>query len=433
MNWLKTLRTGNAPVTGAGTSGSSGTSDTAGAAAEAGPAFRPGPGLFPYYHRGLPEMTCFREIPVVPVTEAVNMVMRGGPAWPDWRGAAALRHNRSGQPVDRFPPALPDQQVPFDTPATWGGHCVAHFGHFIAEHGTRILQSRVAHGDKPMLFTLEPGRTAEDVPGFFWQILAWYGVSARQVRFVHQPLRVSELWAAPMAEQWAHVPTAEGYLDLLDANTAARGLRPRTRDVVYVTRAAMEATAEGHGAGEPYLNRALEQLGVTVIRPEAMPLEEQLAHYQGAKLLIFAEGSAMHGRQLLGRADQTVVVLNRRPGMRIGLAALQPRVSRMLYAEATRGTASVLWPNGNPWIVRAISIYDTEVLLGVFEALGIPLSQVWDEAAYLAARDTAIRTWIRIRFDPAQPIDHAASRRRVAEEFRALGLDHLVAELPQEG
>jgi len=388
------------------------------------------PGLFAYSNSTLPEMHVFRDIPVVPVSESANMVQRGGPAWPDWRGAGALRHNRSGQPVDRFPPALPDQQVPFEEPATWGGHCVGHFGHFIAEHGTRVLQSRAAHGDKAMLFTLEPGKTAEAAPRFFWQILAWYGVAPERVRFVTRPLRVAELWAAPMAEQWAHVPPAPGYLDLLEANAAARGLQPKPAETVYVSRAGMEATAEGHGAGEPYLEQALKTLGVTVIRPEAMPLAEQLAHYRGAKTLIFAEGSAMHGRQLLGRADQRVVVLNRRPGMRIALSALQPRVSELIYVEATRGTASVLWPGGKPWLVRAISLYDIDVLLGAFEALGLPLSTVWDGLAYEEARDRAIRNWIRIRLDPAQPIDHAASRKRVREDLAGLGLDHLIADLP---
>ncbi|MFC4733022.1 glycosyltransferase 61 family protein [Salipiger abyssi] len=418
MSWVDTMRMTK--------SAGDGATDRPGSS----PAISGGPRIFTYHNQGLPEMTRFADIPVVPVTENNGMVLRGGPVWPDWRAAGPLRHNRSGQPVDRFPPALPGQQADFDAPATWGGHCVDHFGHFVAEHGTRILQARSSHGDKVMLFTLERGKTAAQLPRFFWQTLSWYGVAGEQVRFVHQPLRVAELWAAPMAEQWAHVPTSQGYLDLLDANTEARGLTPKPNSVVYVSRAAMEATAEGHGAGEPYLNQALEQLGVTVIRPEAMPLAEQLAYYQGADLLIFAEGSAMHGRQLLGRRDQTVVVLNRRPGMRIGLSALQPRVSKLIYVEATRGTASVLWPSGKPWIVRAISLYDTETLIGAFEALGIPLSRVWDERAYLEARDRAIRNWIRIRLDPRQPIDHAASARQVRTDFGNLGLDHLIDELP---
>ncbi|SPF81791.1 glycosyltransferase 61 family protein [Pseudoprimorskyibacter insulae] len=389
------------------------------------------PGLYLYPRTTLPAMARFEDIPVVPVSQTENMVLLGGPVWPNWRSHGPLRHNRSGTPVDRHPPAYPDQQQPFDTPATWGGHAVSHFGHFIAEHSTRILQASAEHGDKTMLFTLEPNSSANQLPKFFWQILSWFQVDAKRLQFVHKPLKVRELWAAPMAEQWAHVPTSDSYLDLLAANTESQGLTRRPNSVVYVARDRMEATAEGHNAGETYLTQVLQSLGVTVIRPEAMPLREQLEYYHGAETLIFAEGSAMHGRQLLGRRDQTIVVLNRRPNMRIGLSALHPRVSSLAYAETTIGTASVLWPGGKPWIVRAISLYDVDVLLGTFDALGIPLSKAWDTKAYLAARDHAIRHWIQLRFDPRQPIDHAASVVQVRKDFAALGLDHLIDHLPK--
>lgn len=420
MTWFNTLRRS-----------ASGPKDISSPAASEANRPSSAPGVFLYPRKALPALSRFDDIPVVPVSKAENMVMLGGPVWPNWKQAAPLRHNRSAVPVDQHPPAYPDQQQPFDTPATWGGHAVSHFGHFIVEHGTRILQARAEHGDKTMLFTLEPNGSADKLPRFFWQILDWFQVPAAQVKFVHTPLRVKELWAAPMAEQWAHVPTSEGYLDLLDANTEAQKLASKPNKVVYVARDAMQATAEGHNAGEPYLTSVLEKMGVTVIRPEAMPLRKQLEYYHGAETLIFAEGSALHGRQLLGRRDQTIVVLNRRPNMRIGLSAIQPRVDTMAYAEATKGTASVLWPNGNPWLVRAISLYDEEMLLATFDALGVPLSRHWDHSAYVAARDTAIRRWIEIRFAPNQPIDHAASARRVRQEFTALGLEHLLDELPK--
>ena len=390
-----------------------------------------GSGIFVYGRARLAPMTCFPAIPVLPVTEETAMVLRGGPLWPDWAGAGPLRHNRSGVPVDRKPD-LPDTALTdLPGPATWGGHAVPHFGHFLAEHGTRILQARAEHGDKTMLFTLPPGQNASQVPAFFWQTLTWYGVDPQKVRFVVTPLRVGELWAAPMAEQWAHVPPSEGYLQLLAENAAARNLTARHTGLVYVARDRMEATGEGHNAGEPYLCALLERLGVTVIRPETLSLRTQLEYYLGAETLVFAEGSALHGLQLLGRQHKTVVVLNRRANMRIGLSALQPRVSSLAYAEVTRGSAAVLWPNGNPWLVRAISIYDTDRLLDTFDRLGVPLSRHWDMPAYLEARAKGIRTWIRQRFDPRAPIDHAASLRKVRHDFAQLGLHDFLSDLPQ--
>tara|TARA_R110002096_G_scaffold260779_5_gene454083 strand:+ start:4717 stop:5988 length:1272 start_codon:yes stop_codon:yes gene_type:complete len=421
MSWFKALRMGGQPnQTGAQNSESP----------RAPVLDAPGPGLFAYGRQRLTPLTRFEDIPVVPVSQETGMVLLGGPVWENWPQSGALRHNRSGIPVDRKPPVPGGGLTDFTAPATWGGHAVPHFGHFIVEHSTRILQARVEHGAKKMLFTLPPGHTADQIPAFFWQILAWYGVETGNVSFVTAPLRVRELWAAPMAEQWAHVPTSEDYLSLLSENSAARGLKTKRNAIVYVARDRMEATAEGHNAGEPYLVSVLQRLGVTVIRPETLSLRDQLAYYQGAETLIFAEGSALHGLQLLGRRDQTVVVLNRRPNMRIGLSAIQPRVTTLAYAEVTRGTAAVLWPNGNPWIVRAISLYDVDCLPATFGRLGVPLSRVWDNAAYLAARDHGIRTWIRLRFDPRVTIDHPASARRVRQEFTALGLTEFLDELP---
>lgn len=388
-------------------------------------------GLTTLHRADLPAMSRFDDIDVVPAIQKRPMILTGGPVWPDWDGADDLRHKRNGLPIDEPAPRPAASAETFDHPAVWGAHAVDHFGHFVAENSTRILQAVSDHPEAKLLMTLEPGLAPKAVPGFLWQVLDWYGVAPKRVEFVTRPLRVRQLWAAEMAEQLNGVPPGDAYLDLLAANAARNGLKPVAADTVYVARDRMQNSAEGHNAGEPYLTGLLERLGVTVLRPETMPLRKQLAIYAGARTLIFAEGSAMHGRQLLGRLDQTVAVLNRRPRMRTGMAALLARCRHLAYGEVTRGTAAVLWPGGKPWMVRAISIYDTDRLLATFEALGVPLRSVWNDADYLAARDVAIRKWIAIRLDAAQPIDHAASRTRVRTEFRALGLDHLLAGLPE--
>lgn len=386
-------------------------------------------GLVSYSHNQLPAPVRFEDIPVVPITSEDRMIFRGGPVWPDWEGAVSLRHQRSGLAVDQKPDCDPDRLENFARPAIWGGHFANHFGHFLAEHSTRLLVAARARPDLPILMTLPPGMGPGKLPRFFWQVLNWYGIDGKKIHFVSSPLKVQELWAVPMAEQWANVPPSEAYLDLLDDNARRQGLMADPGGVVYVARDRFEQTAEGHNAGETYLTSLLPQLGVSVLRPEAAGLQEQMKAYQGAHTLIFAEGSAMHGRQLLGRCDQHIVVLNRRPRMRIALSALHPRCRTLSYAEVTRGAASVLWPHGAPWIVRAISVYDTERLLQVFAALGVPLADLWDQDDYLKARDGAIRTWMQIRFHPDQPIDHGKSLEQVVQEFRALNLGHLAEEL----
>lgn len=388
-------------------------------------------GLIVFGRTASPAATRFDDIPVLPACNSRPMIAEGGPVWPDWEHMDAMRHMRAGRPID-LKPALPAAPLTdMDEEAVWGGHVVDHFGHFAAENSTRLLQGVSGRPSARVLFTLEPGLRPAAVPGFFWQVLDWYGVAKERVHFVTRPLRVRHLWAAPMAEQLNEVTPSEAYLDLLARNRGRNRLPDRPGGVVYVARDRMEATAEGHNAGESYLTGLLQGLGVHVIRPETMRLRDQLAWYDSARTLVFSEGSAMHGRQFLGRLDQDIVILNRRPRMRVGLSALGARCNRLAYGEVTRGSASVLWPNGEPWMVRAISIYDTERLLAAFDAIGVPLREVWNRDDYLAARDAAIGKWIAIRFDTGQRIDFAASLTAVRAEFKRLGLTHLLGQLPE--
>ncbi len=148
-----------------------------------------------------------------------------------------------------------------------------------------------------------------------------------------EPVRVRQLYVATQAEQLPNVGPCDAYLDLLDGNWKSKQLRPIGARVVYVSRSSL--TTKGCHAGQAYLCSVLQQLGVSVIWPEAMPLKEQLQRYAGAEKLVFAEGSAIHGRQLLGRLDQDILVLNRRPRSRIGWASLMPRCRRLTYAEVS--------------------------------------------------------------------------------------------------
>ncbi len=371
----------------------------------------------------------FGAIPVVPVQRETAMVTDGGPVWPDWDAAIALRHQRNLNVVDTRP-AVPERLEPLAGAWGWGGFAAGHFGHFIAEHVNRVLPLISAFPGLPLLFTLPPGARSADVPAYFWQITRWLGLPPEQARFVTHPLRVETLHAVPMAEQWSGAPVEAAHLDRLDALPANLALAPGRDEVVYVARDGMGSRGEGNNAGEAYLCRLLEALNVRVMRPETLPLSEQLAIYKGARVLIFAEGSAMHGRQLLGRLDQHIVVLNRRRGQRIATNALRPRCTSLSYVETSNGSLSVLWPNGRPWIVRAKSVYDVDTLLGAFDMIGIDLGGRWDQRTYEGERDRDIRNWLAQRFAAKQPIDHAASAAAVAAEMRGLGLGHLVAEVP---
>lgn len=109
-----------------------------------------------------------------------------------------------------------------------------------------------------------------------------------------------------LATQMASSPASNStppdwHLDLLEEVERLNRLAPIQNDVVYVSRNGYLAMGKGGTAGEAALTDALSRAGVAVLDPARTTLGTQMALYAGAKLFVFAEGSAIHGRQLLGR------------------------------------------------------------------------------------------------------------------------------------
>jgi hypothetical protein len=354
-----------------------------------------GRGLQSFSHSGLRPLRLFEDVLIVPAQGIRQSVYRGGPIWPDWDRQLDVRQCRHGRPVDEMPRAMPVARE-LDRPAVWGGQFYPHFGHQIADYAARILQAARERPGDPVLFLLHPTRRRPP-PSYSFDIMSWLGVTRDRIEFITEPVRARQLYVAAQAEQLPDIGPSSAYLDLLDETWERHGLKPIAADVVYVTRVGMGADACGNHAGEAYLVNCLRRLGVTVIRPEKLSLQAQMQAYAGARALVFAEGSALHGRQLLGRVDQTIIVLNRRRRIRLARAALEPRCSWLCYAEAAADEIVSVQRNGSPLATRALSIYDCDVLFAAFAALGIDLQRVWDERTYRRIREREIRHWLSVQ------------------------------------
>jgi hypothetical protein len=279
-------------------------------------------------------------------------------------------------------------------PCVWGGYATSHFGHLIADQLTRVLESRVNRPDDLILFVLRPGGEAADVPDVFWQCLAWYGVGPEQVQFVTEPLLVSDLRCFAQAEPIASSQPCERYLDLLHQNAEARGLVPVPSDLTYVGRMGLLAMGKGGAAGETYLVKVLMQAGVRILDPLKASLREQLAVYSGARALVFAEGSAVHGRQLLGRLEQSIWVLNRRKGARIAAPAIEARCRALTYVEACSQTIGMRGMASKTGQVIGLALYDIDRLFAGFAEIGLDLTVSWDQTAFDAAVSADAETWL---------------------------------------
>lgn len=338
----------------------------------------------------------FRDIEVVPgdAYRLRSMLTNGGPVWPRFARQTTARFMQGGVYVDR--PVAPSGQVlqVIERPCVWGGYAIHHFGHLVADQMTRVLEGRVTRPDDLFLFLNRPGEPVAMMPDYIWAVMDWYGLAREQVHMVTAPVLVRELRCCEQAEPFASGPPSAEYLARLAENARQRGLQPEPADLVYVGRAGLLALGKGGLAGEAYLTDLLLGLGVRVLDPARASLSAQLAAYAGARVLIFAEGSALHGRQLLGRVDQQIVVLNRRKGARLAEAALAARCRELHYVDACAQMVSIGSMDARREAALMLSLYDLDAVFVCFARFGIDLRGAFDPAAFAAAVVRDAEAWL---------------------------------------
>jgi capsular polysaccharide biosynthesis protein len=371
----------------------------------------------------------YRHILIHPPRESYlyESLFDGGPDWPDWDAPSAARHFRRDQPIDRRPTLSDAKPERLTGPAIWGGNLNPHFGHLIAEYAPRIGFAAAALPQAPVLFQTFPGWTTANMPAHVWEVLAHYGLSRDRVRLIDRPLLAESLHVWPQAEQLNQTERPHpAWLARLNRLATAAALQPAVCPLLYVTRQGMMAAGSGGFAGEDYLVETLQRAGVAILDPARTPLRDQLSAYLGAQHLIFAEGSALHGRQMLGRLDQGLTVLNRTPKARLARAVLRPRVRALDYIEATRQRIEMMRPGGVILSQKAVSLLDFRAVLDRFASLGVDLHADWDDQAFARAERADLKLWLaRIRpdgTDPAgRPLDLAATRARIAPLLQQAG------------
>ena len=341
----------------------------------------------------LAPMQHFQDVTVVPLRKMHRNIAWGGPIWPDYDQQLGPRQLRSGIPADHIPDR-PHNTEYMQGPAVWGGTLDRQFGHLIAENLSRLPQSLQTRPQDTYLFLIEKDVSPSTIPDFIWQILDWFGLPRAMVHIVTQPLCVKDLYVAPQGEQLGTFQMQDIYLDVLDRLPARNGLAVIPSDVTYVSRAGYAALGQGGHAGEGYLMQVLAKLGVTVIDPAKMTILDQLATYAGAKTLVYAEGSAQYGRNLLGRIGHDIHILQRRKGRDTGKKHLVPRCNSVTFHPVVGSTLVARVATGMTFYNRNLALYDLDVVFGVFASLGYDLAPHWDTAAYNLAACTDIVGWL---------------------------------------
>ena len=399
----------------------------------------------------------FRDVVVHPTQELPHpAAYRGGPDWPQFEAQILARHcwGAFPRPIDWRPhpaepewpyfdrarylnpqfsvrrrwrallpdtrPRQPDRNLAALDSGIWCGAVYEHFGVMIANYGMRLLASSRLDAMTPLVFSIFPIHDYEPEP-FFWAMLDHFGIDRDRVMLIRKPVRFARLTVVPQAERPDGGAPSRRHLAAMDALTAAFPAAEPDHPAVFVSRSLL---GRGNFAGEPYLDEVMAAAGIHVFHPQNFDLHTQLSHYRRAPRLIFSEGSALHGLQLLGHIGADLTVLTRRPGSRLAAASLRPRVRALRYLDVVRGVVQGLNHAGEAQPAKGISVLDERALIEGLRSVGIDLAPFWDPLVFAERRDADIDAWIAERSALAiHPDDGAA----IESSLCALSLRHLHA------
>lgn len=346
--------------------------------------------------------------------------------WPDFEMQTLARLNRRGKPVCT-PPQFPTEDVlQVEEPVIYGALHESHFGHLLAETVPRLPQPLAELPDLPIIFARMRNDPKPAPSAMVLSVMDWLNIPPERIRIVERPTRFREVHVAGQGEHLDGPPCAPAYLDLLEARITGNLPPTRPSGISFVTRSGLAHT-QGHFAAESYLVACLRDLGVRILYPERQNLRAQMQHYAQAELLIFSEGTAIHGRQLLGRIDQDITILRRRKGSRMARGQMAPRCRSLRYIDTVGGGLNVRNRYGANVDFAMKSFFRIDALFSYFDEIGVKLRAHWDRDAYRRARDQDVLDWVYAIYDPGLPhhLRPANDDEYLLAQFDRLYLGHL--------
>lgn len=371
---------------------------------------------------GLPPLQSFRDVLAGRAPDRNTP----GVLWPDFDAQIHARLWRRNRPVCTRPEIDDRDPVIVSEPAMFVSMYDNHFGHMVSETVPRLPQSLAEAPERPLYFTADRPTRPDQTSGMFRAVLGWLDIPLSRIRLIHEPTLFRDLAVAAQAEYLDGPPPLPGYLDLLEARVGHKIDPVRPEGITFVTREGL-APQKGRHAAENYLVSCLRELGVRILHPEAVPLPEQMQIYAGSRHLVFSEGSAAHGRQLLGRVDQQISILRRRSRSQLAMHQLEPRCAALTYVPSFGGSLHVTDEKGAKITHAMVSLYAIAPVLEHFESLGVPLKRVWDTETYLRLRDEDVLDWFQSMYGPGiqpwlKPYNEDAY---LLDQLEPQGLGHL--------
>ncbi|CUI76611.1 glycosyltransferase family 61 protein [Cognatishimia activa] len=237
-------------------------------------------------------------------------------------------------------PNIPAELPIIDQPTLFAGVARDQFGHVILNCLGRLWALDELPKDTKLVFWNSAKRPNQQFP-FIRPFLDLLGVENDiEVRF--ENATYSELYTASnvYGEALGGLGTPRFHAWIDDRLPPAGPVDPDRR--IYLTRSALGPSA-GRYACEDHLETLLKREGYEIIAPESLSFAEQIALFQNAGKLIFAEGSALHLYAMVRRENQQAAVIQRRAHLP-RMMLLQMNDRRGLPVEPIETLKSIYWP-----------------------------------------------------------------------------------------
>lgn len=250
-----------------------------------------------------PAHAVFENLRVEAYRHPFGVAFNGGPVLRNTE-SARFRHKRGDVACDAF-----DESASFNRyiEGNWIyiGPKYPHFGHIMAEMIHRILPSKLFFPEVNrylVVTTFDDSELSfETLCPTYREVIDFFEVDPASVLILNENSVVESLSISEQASNLGGVPS-HWYLDALRDYSSVRLDQIHGSGIdhlkVYVSKSRMP-----HGGrilGASYVEELLREEGFFIFYPEEAPLSVQLDTYRKADILIFEEGSACHGTELLG-------------------------------------------------------------------------------------------------------------------------------------
>lgn len=251
-------------------------------------------------------------LPLRKVENGKNQVLDGtfcgGVAAKDFTFAAGVERNRKNPKANYSCKTSyrPEGQVPFfNETVVFGGVLYGHYGHSIVDGLTRMWWF-VEHPDTEyrFIFVRMPGRDMKN-PEKFLELL---GLEKERYEIIDDPRQYRQIiipeegffsLESCINTHWLQVP--QRIAERADAIASCE--RPER---VYFTRTAFPS---GDGVGEEYYEDFFRNRGYTVVSPEKLPVEDQIAIYRNARSIVCVNGTLAHAALFAREGTQLILLL----------------------------------------------------------------------------------------------------------------------------